>query len=188
MSEEEITQQMKRLLYLIAEYSKLDGKYGVLSIKELPVKTLIFKGIIENIFDYDYAPQSLMYIDNRRYLNISQEGVDDLEDLRELGFIQKIRLATKRHNYIYSYSLTPEGIQYLQSISIDDKNAVDQFINCTCGNLYDIVVLPEDVVLTCDKCNIKINTEITEIEDVKYKSVPAALKTRLTVERGVENQ
>jgi len=188
MSGEEITQQMKRLLYLLAEYSKQEEKYGVLSLKELPVKTLIFKGIRDKVFDYDYAPQSLMYIDNRRYLNVSQEGEDDLEDLRELGLIQKIRLATKRHNYIYSYGLTPEGIQYLQSIPIDDKNAVDQFIHCTCGDLYDIVVLPEDIVLTCDKCNIKINTEITEIEDVKYKCVPAALKTILTDKRGVENQ
>ncbi|MFX0136309.1 MAG: hypothetical protein ACFFDN_21895 [Candidatus Hodarchaeota archaeon] len=180
MSEEQITQQMKRLLYLIAEYTKLEDKYGALAIKELPVLSLIFKGILNNILDYDYAPQSVMYMDNRRFLNISREGEDDLDDLRDVKLLKKIRLATQRHVFIYAYNLTESGIKYLDSIPREDKDAIDHLVYCKCGNLYNIQVQPEGVFMICNKCNIKIDTGITDIEDVAYKCSPIKIRTRLT--------
>ncbi len=180
MNGEEITQQMKRLLYLIAEYTKSEEKYGVLAIKELPVLSLIFRGILENILDYDYAPQSVMYMDNRRFLNISKEGEDDLDDLRDAKLLKKIRLATRRHVFIYAYNLTVSGIKFLDSIMKEDKNAIDQLIYCKCGDLYSVQVQPEGIFMICNKCNIKIDTEITDIEDVAYKCSPIRLRTRLT--------
>ncbi|MHA1298178.1 MAG: hypothetical protein ACTSO9_01910 [Candidatus Helarchaeota archaeon] len=180
MSEEPITKQMKRLLYMIAEFTKSEGKYGKLAIKELPIKALIFKGIIDEVFDYDYAPQSIMYMDNRRFLNISREGEDDLDDLRDEKLLNKIRLATQRHVFIYAFNLTQEGIEYLQKIPKVDKEAVNKLIYCKCKNLYNISVQKEGIFLICEKCNVEINTEITEIEDVAYKCAPLKIKTRLT--------
>lgn len=44
---------------------------------------LIYEGIIKNIFDYDMAPMSLQIGRRRIFINISQEGKDDIEDLVE---------------------------------------------------------------------------------------------------------
>ena len=41
----EITREMRRLLFIIAEYTKEDDKYGELIIKDLPLKALIFKQV-----------------------------------------------------------------------------------------------------------------------------------------------
>ncbi|MHA1252849.1 MAG: hypothetical protein ACTSRP_22875, partial [Candidatus Helarchaeota archaeon] len=94
MDNNNLTEPMKRLLYIIAEYTKLNNEYGKLVIKDLPLKALIYYGIISNVLNYDYAPMSVMYMDNRRYLNVSQEGEDDLNDLRDLKLLNKIRIAT----------------------------------------------------------------------------------------------
>jgi len=179
-SEHEITQEMRRVLYLIAEYTKKGDEYGKLIIKELPLKAIIFKGIIDKVLDYDYAPISQMYIESRRYLNISQEGKDDLNDLRELGFLNKIRLATKKHFYIYSYELTEKGIKYLNVIPEEDKKAMERLIFCPCGERYEIPVLEIGVFMKCEKDHLFINTGITEIEDVSYESKPIYISTGLT--------
>jgi len=165
---------------MIAEYTKLNNIYGALAIKELPLKALIFRGILDEVLDYDYAPQSIMYMENRRFLNISREGEDDLDDLRDKNLLNKIRLATKRHVFIYAYNLTQEGINFLDKISNEDKKAIEKLIYCKCGDLYTISVQNDGIFLTCSRCKVKIDTEITDIEDVAYKCSPVKIKTKLT--------
>ncbi|NHI93704.1 MAG: hypothetical protein EAX96_14555 [Candidatus Lokiarchaeota archaeon] len=178
--EGKITVQMKRLLYMIGNYTKQESEYGKLVLKDLPLKGLIFKGIIDKIFDYDYAPQSIFYIDNRRYVNVSQEGEDDLNDLRELGLLKKIRLATRRHFYIYSYTITRKGAEYIELIPDEDKQEVDRLIKCNCGKLFDVIVKKTDIYMRCAECGNMMNTEISEIEDVSYVCVPVQIVTALT--------
>ena len=183
MNKEEITREMRRLLCLIAEATKSDGKYGKLAIKDLSLKALIHTAIIKKALDYDYAPASLMYMENRRYLNISQEGEDDLNDLRDLGFLNKVRLATKSHSFIYAFILTEKGIQFLNSIPKEDCESIDSIIKCNCGTNFDIKISKEGIFFICEKCNLKIDSWITEIEDVAYKSIPFKIRTRLTVKK-----
>ncbi|MHA1269071.1 MAG: hypothetical protein ACTSPY_04730 [Candidatus Helarchaeota archaeon] len=181
MDNNNITNQMKRLLYLIAEYTKVDDVYGSLAIKDLPLKALIYKGIITHVLDYDYAPISVMYMDNRRFLNISQEGEDDLDDLRDIGLINKVRLGTRSHTFIYAYLLSNNGIEYLKTIDDEDKNAVNTYLKCKCGKTYEIRVLIDGIFFICKDCGIKIDSEITDIEDVSYKSSPLKIDTKLTI-------
>ena len=179
MEQSQITRDMKRLLYLVSAYTNKDGKYGKSVIKDLPIRGLIFKGVLEKIFDYDYAPTSVFYIDNRRYINVSQEGEDDLNDLRELGLLKKIRLATRRHFYIYCYGLTKKGVNFLHEISAEDRAAVDQLIKCDCGKIFDVLVKEAGIFMKCD-CGNMLNTQITEIEDVSYVCEPIKIVTTLT--------
>ena len=175
-----MTQQMKRLLYLIAQLTKKDGQYGKLVVKDLPLKALIFRGILDKVLDYDYSPQSIYYIENRRYINVSQEGIDDLNDLRELHLLYKIRLATKRHFYIYSYGISKEGIRYLDKISEEDKSVVDKLVKCECGEIFDVIIKKTGIFLKCQNCGNIIDTEVTAIEDVPYKCTPISISTALT--------
>ena len=123
---------------------------------------------------------SVMYMDNRRYLNVSQEGEDDLNDLRDLKLLNKIRIATRSHNFIYTYSLTDKGVNYLDKISPETKKIVDDVFKCKCGDTYKIKVSMEGIFFTCDKCNENIDSGITDIEDVSYKSKPIKITTILT--------
>jgi WD repeat-containing protein 35 len=44
---------------------------------------MVYEGIVANVLDYDYAPQSECIENRRVYLNVSQEGKSDIEFLRE---------------------------------------------------------------------------------------------------------
>ena len=52
-------------------------------IRKHALSVLIYEGIISEIFDYDYAPQSTLIENKRAWVNISQEGLSDVELLRE---------------------------------------------------------------------------------------------------------
>ena len=84
-SEEEedtgLTENQNRLLYLCDLHS--DG--GKKWMRKPALIVLIYEGIVANVFDFDYAPQSDLIENRRVWLNISQEGKSDIEFLREEG-------------------------------------------------------------------------------------------------------
>ena len=48
--------------------------------------------MIQGVFDYDYAPCSEVVGTRRMFLNISQEGKDDIDDLREADLISGLKV------------------------------------------------------------------------------------------------
>jgi hypothetical protein len=76
---------------------------------------------IEGVFDYDYAPVSEQVVSltrvafieikgNRRvYLNISQEGRDDIDDLREVSAINGLKLSSQEYQSITAYQVSDKG-------------------------------------------------------------------------------
>lgn len=49
----------------------------------------------------------------RVYVNISQEGRDDIDDLRELGILDGLKVSTKGYQAVSAYHLSPKGLALL---------------------------------------------------------------------------
>jgi hypothetical protein len=45
----------------------------------------MYECIVAKVFNYDYAPASAMVQGKRIYLNVTQEGRDNLDDMVEAG-------------------------------------------------------------------------------------------------------
>ncbi|MDD1778851.1 MAG: hypothetical protein LUQ65_11870, partial [Candidatus Helarchaeota archaeon] len=61
----------------------------------------------------------------------------------------------------------------------EDCNAIDPIVKCaSCGQNFEIKTSQDGIFFICEKCNLKIDSEITEIEDVAYRSIPFKIKTR----------
>ena len=93
-AQEDVGVDHTRLLYLISTYtsSANRGAFPALSAEEGPdselwvrktqLLVLIYECIRAGALDYDYAPMAETIGSKRVWLNISQEGVDDLDDMR----------------------------------------------------------------------------------------------------------
>jgi hypothetical protein len=58
---------MMRLLCVINEHTKSEKDANPIWLKELPLKAIIYMGIIKEVFkDYDYAPWSVPMLDGSR--------------------------------------------------------------------------------------------------------------------------
>lgn len=90
-----ITSEHTKLLYLISRYTSSDPTITNSKakwIRKIPLLVLIYEGIIQDVFTYDYAPFSEVVGTRRLYLNISQEGRDDIDDLREMDLINALKV------------------------------------------------------------------------------------------------
>ena len=100
-----------KLLYLISKYSHCAQTVHEKErwIRKLPMLVLLYEGIVQRVFEYDYAPASEVVETARVYLNVTQEGKDDLDDLVEGKLVKGLRLSTKEHQSVTAYQISPAG-------------------------------------------------------------------------------
>ncbi len=176
---ETITDDHKKLYYLLSKYSKPAHSKGEQEVwmKELPLRVLGYEGITKQIFKrYDYAPMSVEVAGGigRRFLNISQEMEDDIADLRELGLLDCLKLSTTTYHVVNAYRIREnEKMQ----IPEEFKKEVDNLCNCPkCGQLLETRINPnpkdeeELIEIFCRNpaCGVAWYSGITAIEDVSY--------------------
>lgn len=177
---QKLTTEQKRLLYLVGLYTATTDQVGKQWLKDLSLKGLILKGIREKIFDYDYAPSSVMYRGTRKVLNISQEGQNDLNLLREYGLVARLRLGTTRHFYFNAYGLTFDGAEIFAITPQEDRDPIDSLAHCPkCGRLFEVIPEADSIYMTCEPCDVRINSEVDDLEDVAYMCSPKWLKVKL---------
>ena len=116
---------------------------------------LIYEGIVANVFDFDYAPQSDLIENRRVWLNISQEGKSDIEFLREeevrdrvtpsahdlamlaanptsripypsLQLLAGLQKPTRSYKPVTCYQITKKGMGVVKKISRKDKEIVHE--------------------------------------------------------------
>jgi len=166
------TKDQNRLLYLISLYSKPSENetQKVVWVRETALRAFMFEGIVKKVFEWDYAPASVMTADGRKFMNISQEGEDDINDLREMGLMDALKLSTSRHYYITAYCITKKGQTEVKKVPKTDKDPVDALVKCECGGDLKAEERDEKIILKCDACRKKTESGIMDCEDVSYVS------------------
>lgn len=176
MMKSKLTSDQKRLLVLISRFSKPAKTRNEEEtwIKKIPLHALVNRGIHLKVFDnYDFAPQLVDYMGSSRYASISKEGEDDVADLREEGFLERLKLATSHHVYVSAYRITHEGQDELNKIESVHHDAVDKIVSCKkCKGDMRIKAKDDAPYLICKRCINEEKINIFDIEDVPYISEP----------------
>lgn len=124
-----LTDNQNRLLYLVDLHAKkaTDRDGSDRWIRKQPLSVLIYEGIISEIFDYDYAPQSALIENRRVWVNVSQEGQSDIELLREEDMISGLLVSSKSHKPVVLYQVSEKGQEILKTLARREKEAVNAF-------------------------------------------------------------
>ena len=161
-----------KLLYLISKYSHFaqTAQDKEQWVRKLPLLVLVYEGIVQKVFDYDYAPASRSVEHKRVYLNITQEGTDDLDDLVESKLVKGLRLATKEHQSVTAYQISPLGLNMVSKwLPDEEKGLVDALITEDAALLQ---VVWEDGRFLMRNGTISRESTITDTEDVSYVCSP----------------
>ena len=176
MSAEKLTQDQKRLLILISNFTKPSQKRDEEEtwIKKISLQALVNLGIKKKVFeDYDFAPQLVDYNGSVRYANISKEGEDDVADLREAGYVERLKLATSHHVYVSAYRITLDGMKIAASLDKNHHNLVDKITRCSkCFGKATMESKEDAPYLICKKCNTEEKVDIFSIDEINYVSSP----------------
>jgi len=176
MADEQLTTDQKRMLILISKFTKPAKKRDEEEtwIKKIPLQALIHRGIQLKIFStYDFAPQLVEYMGSVRYASISKEGEDDVADLRELGYVERLKLATSHHVYVSAYRTTPKGMEVAANLEKKHHDAIEKLIQCTSCKEETVIESKEDSpYLICKKCRTQEKINLFDIDEVPYVSQP----------------
>ena len=114
-----MTENQNRLLYLVSLYTHKAESHDDKDewIRKPALLVLIYEGIVANVLDYDYAPQSELIENRRVYLNISQEGKSDVEFLREEELLNGLQIASKSYKPVTCYQISEKGMELVKRIS-----------------------------------------------------------------------
>lgn len=177
-----LTENQNRLLHLInlhtANAKNREGSDRW--IRKQALQVLVYEGVIAEVFDYDYAPQSSL-IDNRRvWVNVSQEGQSDVEFLREDGLINALLVSSKTYKPVVMYQLSDKGEVLLQKMSRREKEVVNAFAHKPeSRELLKTSWDGESYWLQSSASDYKKRSTSTDIEDVSYVSsayIPQCLR------------
>lgn len=152
-------------------------------VKELPLWAIMHYQITNGIYEtYDYSPTPIQFFGRSSFtVNLSYEGVDDIEDLRELEILEKIRLSTSQHGFLTAYRITSYGKKLVKHISQDVKDQVHNLFFCkqckTHLKFYMNMSDNPEIMMDCPDCDVSdVKLEFLESEDVSYISKPYFLR------------
>ena len=166
------TIQHLKLLYLVSKYSNCaqTAREKERWVRKLPLLVLIYEGIVQKVFEYDYAPESTVVKNSRVYLNVSQEGVDDLDDLIEGALLRGLRLSSTEHQSVLAFQITAAGLALVaKRMHVDDRLLVDELCIAD-GKLLQVSWEDEKFYLRNE--TISFESSITDVEDVSYVVSP----------------
>ena len=188
----EWTQDHARLLYMMSLYAKCaqsaQDREGW--IRELPLTVLMYEAITKGVIDLDYAPSSRLVTvggrSRRIWLNVTQEGRAAIDDLREKGMINGLKLSTEDFQPVTAYQVSHKGLSFIRSMAEDVTDPVDEFLHFPrCDPDADgakeakteLITVGFDTAsnmfkLSTASGSYERESEVSETEDVSYVSSP----------------
>lgn len=176
-----LTSDQWKMLYLIGEYSTLSEDRAVKEIwmPQTPLMVLIYEGIMQKVFNYDYSPMGEYVGRHRIFFNFSQEGKSDVDTLRQRGFVFVLKCTDKAHIPITCYQVSPEGRNALEHMPKNHARKVDKFIGAPRAvtktkSIEDLMMVNwiDDKFVLKSQSGFTQLTKVTESEDVSYVSSP----------------
>ena len=161
------------MVYLYSEASRGDNRW----VRETPLLVLMYEGITKDVFDYDYAPASVKVGRRRVYMNVTQEGRDDLDDLREAGLLLSLKLTNNLNNNLTAFRLSELGMHTLLEsglVKASVKRQVEDFLRLGPGpqGLKRVRWTGDEFEVYCPGTGYSEMSEVTECEDVSYVTSP----------------
>jgi hypothetical protein len=148
-------------------------------VRKPALSVLMYEGIIAEVFDYDYSPQSVLIKSRRIWMNISQEALSDTELLREKGLLSALQMPSSSYKPIICYQVSDKGKEIVKNALREDTDAVLKVAYARdCYELLKPMWDGNSYWLVSPSAERKRST-ITDIEDVSYVSsayIPQCLR------------
>ena len=191
-AEGEIGVDHTRLLFLISIYTSTSNvnvfpnvqENNEIWVRKTQLLVILYECIRSGALNYDYAPMAETMGAKRVWLNVTQEGVDDLDDMVQAGLLCSLRMSSKKYDTTTAYRLTKEGYLHLKAnLRRKDRQAIEEVVyaekaNPSPSNLYLVQWDEKGKVFNLVTSSGRSKeSQVTEIEEVSYVSSPFIPRT-----------
>ena len=162
IEEHDWTDAHLKLLHMIWLYTAASSNTWV---KRIHIVTMIYEGILQGCFDYDFAPSGESDGLRRIFLNVSQDGVDDVDDLLEGNLLVCLNMTSSDCTSNLSYRLTHKGQIMADQIATSRPDLVlpvERLIHYQ-GELLYVTWDNDSILLTTMSGSLAIKSSVTEV-------------------------
>ena len=178
-AELDVDEDQMKLLYLIYLCTKDKPEATNRWVRELTLMVYVYEGTVDQRFTYDYAPTAYKVNDKRIYLNLSQEGLDDICDLRERDLVVGLKITSQTYSISFVYRLSEKGQHAVTKIRSDLKRSMEE-LYLRAPPKSGAEPMATDVVWEQEEEKFRIFAEngysefstMSEVEAVSYVSSP----------------
>ena len=173
--DDKVTADHLKMLYLVSLYSKAaeNDEEKEIWIRSHALLVLIYEGIVTGVLDYDYSSMAMTVGSSRVWMNVSQEGKDDLDDLRGMKLINSIKLSTCDHGLVVGYQISFKGQKMLKrKLTQSSQDAVNSFCFTADGDPLHVGIEGQEFYFYTQDREYKVPSKVTDTEDVSYVSSP----------------
>ena len=206
----ENSREALKLLYMVSLYTGHGGGRGggdargegrTVWMRTLPILVFTYEGVVSSgerrCFEYDYAPVfERVYGTTPRYMNITEDGRNDLDNLLERGFLTALKVTSETYDHSTLLKISEQGADFLQrcvasgALSPGDRRGIE--LLCGYPNLLDVRFDQEtkSFYLHDPSPHSKtpaLRSTITDVEDVPYVSSPYIPRSYLSNEAFAPN-
>ncbi|CAM9321632.1 unnamed protein product, partial [Ascophyllum nodosum] len=176
-----LTGNQNRLLYMLSLYThKADARDEKdFWLRKPALIVLMYEGIVANVLDFDYAPQSELVENRRIWINVSQEGKSDIEFLREEELVNGLHVSSRGYKPITCYQISPKGKELMKRLARKEKETVHELVYARGTRELLNVRWDGNEYWLESASGYRRKSTITETEDVSYVSsayVPQCLR------------
>jgi hypothetical protein len=156
MSKQLLDQDQQRILYTYSLYTSYkDISYlqytAALVLFYYLMKKDLFPAYKEHLLIYDYK-------DTRRFLWEDKKFMNDVNVVRNNGFLNRARLRSQNYRDMNAHQCTQEGLEYLSNegfAQTETAKKINHLLNCNCGNLRKVLLKDDAPSLICEHCEKK---------------------------------
>lgn len=173
--DDKVTQDHMRLLYLVSLYTKPaeNDEEKEVWIRSHALLVLIYEGVVTGVLDYDYSSMAMTVGTSRVWMNVSQEGKDDLDDLRGMKLLNTIKLSTSDHGLVVGYQISFKGQKILKrKLTQSSQDAVNSFCFTADGDPLHVGIEGQEFYFYTQDREYRVPSKVTDTEDVSYVSSP----------------
>jgi hypothetical protein len=173
--DDKVTQDHIRLLYLVSLYTKPaeNDQEKEVWMRSHALLVLIYEGVVTGVLDYDYSSMAMTVGTSRVWMNVSQEGKDDLDDLRGMKLLNTIKLSTSDHGLVVGYQISFKGQKLLKrKLTQSSQDAVNSFCFTADGDPLHVGIEGQEFYFYTQDREYRVPSKVTDTEDVSYVSSP----------------
>jgi len=165
------TLRLRRVLWLLGELIGPEEPDGPKRFaRESSVHTLFFVASKTRLLPYDTAPVLHLWHGDTRYVQLSQEGIEDLVELERRVLIQRLELAGMDHDLLSAFRVTTKGRREALKLDGNERDELTPLVRCDCGGRLEYKTSRTAAWTVCPKCRRRVEIPCLDFPAVPYVS------------------
>lgn len=121
-------------------------------LKESSIHAFFYLASHHKALPYDTAPVLSNWHGDVRYVQLSQEGLEDLSELEQRNLVERLELTSMENGFLSAYRINKAGREIAERATAEEQARLAPLVQHRCGTVFEYRTGPEGARQCCPHC------------------------------------